>query len=139
MLPGLPFLDSQQTDFLPTFTQPELLMADTQSSAVSFATCNGHSESPPVASSISVPSETRKKARRSSTCTDNGLDTVALKRERNTLAARKHRQKRLDRISDLEKALRSMTQERDELRLHLAGQEAENRALREVISNTKKD
>ncbi|KAK7733020.1 hypothetical protein SLS53_008349 [Cytospora paraplurivora] len=59
-------------------------------------------------------------------------DTV-LKRQRNTIAARKYRQKRLDRVKELEDALESMTQERDDLKLRLARQEAETAALREMM------
>jgi hypothetical protein len=56
------------------------------------------------------------------------------KRQRNKLAARKCRQKRLDRIAELEEALASMTQDRDGLRLKLARKEAEVDALREVLT-----
>uniref|UniRef100_A0A1Y1ND26 BZIP domain-containing protein n=1 Tax=Photinus pyralis TaxID=7054 RepID=A0A1Y1ND26_PHOPY len=59
---------------------------------------------------------------------------VAIKRQRNTMAARKYRQKRLDRISDLETALGEVTNERDELKLQLARREAEVEALREMLS-----
>ncbi|KAK0385510.1 hypothetical protein NLU13_6690 [Sarocladium strictum] len=59
---------------------------------------------------------------------------AALKRQRNTLAARKYRQKRLDRISELEKALEDMTGERDSLKLQLARREAEVEALREMLA-----
>ncbi|KAG8406152.1 hypothetical protein J3458_021479 [Metarhizium acridum] len=59
---------------------------------------------------------------------------VAIKRKRNTMAARKYRQKRLDRISDLEMALGEVTNERDELKLQLARREAEVEALREMLS-----
>lgn len=59
---------------------------------------------------------------------------VAIKRQRNTMAARKYRQKRLDRISDLETALGQVTNERDELKLQLARREAEVEALREMLS-----
>lgn len=58
---------------------------------------------------------------------------VVLKRKRNTIAARKYRQKRLDRIKELEDALEGMTRERDDLRLRLARQEAETAALREMM------
>ena len=66
---------------------------------------------------------------------DEENETVVQKRQRNTLAARKYRQKRLDRISDLEKALGDMTTERDELKLQLARREAEVEALRGMLSN----
>lgn len=58
---------------------------------------------------------------------------VILKRQRNTIAARKYRQKRLDRIKELEDALDAMTQERDDLKLKLARQEAETAALKEMM------
>lgn len=64
----------------------------------------------------------------------DGHDEVAIKRQRNTMAARKYRQKRLDRIADLERALGEMTGERDELRLQLARREAEADALREMLA-----
>lgn len=59
-------------------------------------------------------------------------DTV-LKRQRNTIAARKYRQKRLDRVTELEEALDRMTRERDDLKLRLARQEAETAALKEMM------
>jgi hypothetical protein len=65
---------------------------------------------------------------------DEEAEDVVLKRQRNTLAARKYRQKRLDRISDLEKALSDMTGERDDLKLQLARREAEVEALREMLA-----
>lgn len=64
---------------------------------------------------------------------ENEEAQVALKRQRNTLAARKYRQKRLDRISELEKALEDMTGDRDSLKLQLARREAEVEALREML------
>lgn len=59
---------------------------------------------------------------------------VAIKRQRNTLAARKYRQKRLDRITELEDALAAMKDERDDMRIQLARREAEVDALREMLA-----
>ncbi|KAI1652816.1 hypothetical protein F4813DRAFT_394264 [Daldinia decipiens] len=58
---------------------------------------------------------------------------TALKRRRNNAAARKYRQKRIDRISELETELRSVKEERDDLRLRLARQEAEAATLRSML------
>lgn len=58
---------------------------------------------------------------------------VLLRRERNTIAARKYRQKKFDRIDELEKLLESALQERDDLKLRLARQEAETEALKRVM------
>jgi len=55
------------------------------------------------------------------------------KRERNTEAARRYRQRRLDRTEELEAALAAMTQDRDELRLKLARSEAEADVLRGLV------
>ncbi|KAI1454161.1 hypothetical protein F4805DRAFT_461093 [Annulohypoxylon moriforme] len=58
---------------------------------------------------------------------------TALKRQRNNVAARKYRQKRIDRINELETELQGVKQERDDLRLRLARQEAEAAALRSML------
>ena len=58
---------------------------------------------------------------------------TANKRQRNNEAARKYRQKRIDRISELEAQLSEVTQERDDLRIRLARQEAEAAALRSML------
>lgn len=60
-------------------------------------------------------------------------DDILLKRQRNSLAARKYRQKKLDRISELEVEVGQLTGERDALRIQLARQEAETAALREML------
>ncbi|KAI9150051.1 N amino acid transport system [Paramyrothecium foliicola] len=61
-------------------------------------------------------------------------DSKANKRQRNTMAARKYRQKRLDLIADLERQLEEMTAERDTLKLQLARKDAEAGALREMLA-----
>lgn len=102
-----------------------------------------HSLASPAASSRYSPSDESPRATASTSRSGAGRkkrekspvedpDTV-LKRQRNTLAARKYRQKRLDRISELEDALKDMTAERDDLKLKLARQEAETAALREMM------
>lgn len=60
-------------------------------------------------------------------------DDLLLKRQRNSLAARKYRQKKLDRISELEVEVGQLQGERDALRIQLARQEAETAALREML------
>lgn len=84
--------------------------------------------SPAASSSGSSSSHKRKSS------PEDESAAVALKRQRNTLAARKYRQKRLDRISELEEALAAMTSERDDMRLQLARREAEVDALREMLN-----
>lgn len=55
------------------------------------------------------------------------------KRQRNTEAARRYRQRKVDKVSELEEALQSMTKERDDLRLRLARSEAEADVLRGLV------
>ncbi|CVK97501.1 uncharacterized protein FMAN_11549 [Fusarium mangiferae] len=79
------------------------------------------------------PSSSSGSSRKRKSSPDDEESAVTLKRQRNTLAARKYRQKRLDRISELEEALAAMTNERDDMRLQLARREAEVDALREML------
>ncbi|KAI0015250.1 hypothetical protein F4780DRAFT_764738 [Xylariomycetidae sp. FL0641] len=58
---------------------------------------------------------------------------TALKRQRNNVAAKKYRQKRIDRITELESELSEVKHERDDLRIRLARQEAEAAALRTML------
>ncbi|ATY59576.1 Basic-leucine zipper (bZIP) transcription factor [Cordyceps militaris] len=58
---------------------------------------------------------------------------MLLKRQRNKVAAQKYRQKKLDRIAELEGEVTDVRRERDELRIQLAKQEAETAALRDML------
>ncbi|KAF7562930.1 hypothetical protein G7046_g1187 [Stylonectria norvegica] len=100
----------------------------------SYFSCFPAQDSP--SSNPSSTSSNKRKA--ASTDADaDGDDQVIIKRQRNTVAARKYRQKRLDRIAELEKALEDMTGDRDGLRLSLARKEAEVDALREMLQHKK--
>lgn len=62
------------------------------------------------------------------------LDPEVLdRRHRNNLAAKRYRQKKIDRIEELENEVKEVKQERDDLRIRLARQEAEVAALREML------
>ncbi|CAK7566185.1 MAG: hypothetical protein SEPTF4163_004122 [Sporothrix epigloea] len=69
---------------------------------------------------------------------DNDPD-VLLKRQRNSLAARKYRQKKLDRISELEIEVGQLQGERDALRIQLARQEVETATLRNLLMARERD
>ncbi len=62
---------------------------------------------------------------------DDGDDQVS-KRVKNTEAARRYRQRKVDRMTDLEEQLAAMTKERDDLRIQLARSEAEADVLRRL-------
>lgn len=129
--------------------QPHMLNTPQPDSTLIPSSAGSHSLASPAASSPrSSPSDEspralnsrsgpgRASAKREKTPAAEDPDTV-LKRQRNTVAARKYRQKRLDRISELEDALKDMTADRDDLRLKLARQEAETAALREMMKMMK--
>ncbi|KAJ5488744.1 hypothetical protein N7539_003634 [Penicillium diatomitis] len=56
------------------------------------------------------------------------------KRRLNTLAARRSRQRRVDRMKDLEDELAAMRRERDELKLKVSRLEGETEALKGLLS-----
>ena len=92
----------------------------------------------PTASSIitSPPTEIKTataKPGRKRTTGDEPDDDRAEKRRRNTMAAAKYRQKKLDRISELEESLDTVTKERDDLKLELARRDAEFALLKKLL------
>ncbi len=60
-------------------------------------------------------------------------DGAVLRRYRNNIAAKRYRQKKVDRIQELEDEVKVMKLERDDLRIRLARQEAEIAGLREML------
>ncbi|EEP81701.1 predicted protein [Uncinocarpus reesii 1704] len=61
------------------------------------------------------------------------VDAAADKRRRNTLAARRFRQRQQDRIAQLERALEEVGRERDDLKVRVAKCEGEVTALRGML------
>jgi hypothetical protein len=87
----------------------------------------------PHASGSLVPGLSSASRHRSSPPSPDHQD-VLLKRHRNNIAAKKYRQKKVDRIKELEDEVSEVKRERDELRIKLARQEAETAALREMLA-----
>jgi hypothetical protein len=61
-------------------------------------------------------------------------DEVVEKRRRNNTAAAKYRQKKLDRIAELELALKEVAKERDDLKVQLAKKDGEVELLSRLLS-----
>lgn len=61
------------------------------------------------------------------------------KRQRNNLAAKRYRQKKVDRIEELEGEVKDISKERDELKLEVARKDAEIKALREMLEMLQRD
>ncbi|KAI9898033.1 hypothetical protein N3K66_006393 [Trichothecium roseum] len=89
------------------------------------------SHSPPLSQRSSHAGSSRSSSSVRSRALEEDAET---KRKRNTMAARRYRQRKLDRVAELEKQLAEMTSERDDLKVKLARREAEVGALREVIN-----
>ncbi|KAK1773870.1 hypothetical protein QBC45DRAFT_490126 [Copromyces sp. CBS 386.78] len=64
-------------------------------------------------------------------------EDVLVKRQRNNIAAKKYRQKKIDRIQELEEEVDQIKREREELRLMLAKRDAEVGMLREMLAMAK--
>ncbi|KAL1881702.1 hypothetical protein Plec18167_003301 [Paecilomyces lecythidis] len=65
-------------------------------------------------------------------------DKIVEKRRRNTLAARRFRQKQQDRVTNLEAELAKVAKERDELKVLVARYQGETEALRKLVADGKK-
>lgn len=92
---------------------------------------------PSSSSKTTSPSIAPRTSRASPSVSDSpeeGGDSRKRKRERNTEAARRYRQRRQDRLEELEEALAAMQKERDELRIKLARSEAETDILRGLMA-----
>jgi hypothetical protein len=63
------------------------------------------------------------------------VEDRAEKRRRNNAAAAKYRQKKVDRIEELEGQLQTMATERDELKIALAKRDAEVELLRSMLAS----
>jgi hypothetical protein len=84
--------------------------------------------------SFSSKSSPPAQSKRDSITKDHHMSAIHLRRERNNVAARKYRQKKVDRIKELEDALEEIVKDRDQLRLRLARQEAETAALKSMMT-----
>lgn len=56
-----------------------------------------------------------------------------MKRQRNNIAAKKYRQKKIDRIAELEQEVETITEEKNNLKLELAKREMEVQMLRDML------
>ncbi|KXH60816.1 bZIP transcription factor [Colletotrichum salicis] len=139
----LAFLDTSPPAFFDTFSDtflPVQLDALFESSSSSNSNSNSPNQPPHLDMSAYTAASGAVSSHRSSP-NDNTQDPEVatpytdkiLRRQRNTIAARKYRQKKVDRIDELEMLLKEMTRERDDLRIHLVRQEAENEALKSVM------
>lgn len=92
--------------------------------------------SPVSAQSIQPPRRQQRSLTPGSRENPVSVDRIE-KRQRNNVAARKYRQKRIDRIEELEAALSSMTKERDNLRIKAARSDAEIQLLKDMLHKPK--
>lgn len=79
------------------------------------------------------PSTSSSSSRKRSATPVNPTDDRAEKRRRNNIAAAKYRQKKVDRIEELEGQLQAVMAERDDLKIALAKRDAEVELLRAML------
>ncbi|KLU85662.1 hypothetical protein MAPG_04684 [Magnaporthiopsis poae ATCC 64411] len=120
-------------------SSPAVVVAEKPGASSSSAKTNKNKNMPPAPAmsvfSVKTAGGGRKRSREQSTGDGDDDDDAALadKRRRNNAAAAKYRQKKLDRISELEEAVAEVSKERDELKLQLARRDEEIRILREML------
>lgn len=89
---------------------------------------------PPDAHTTTSPSVSPSVSRSTPSNTPTSTSTSRIeKRTKNTLAARRYRQKRLDQLSELEAELKETRLERDALKVRLAKLEGETEILRQLV------
>ncbi|KAK2037586.1 hypothetical protein LZ31DRAFT_611308, partial [Colletotrichum somersetense] len=145
--PAFPFIDTSPPTLFDTFPDNFLsVQLDPTFGSSDSSKSNSPNQPPPLDMSVyaTVPSGAPP-SHRSSPNSDGRDSEVStphadkiLRRQRNTIAARKYRQKKLDRIDELESLLKEMTRERDDLRIRLARQEAETEALKRIMERDAK-
>jgi Basic region leucine zipper len=64
-------------------------------------------------------------------------NSLALKRQKNNIAAKRYRQKKIDRIAELEQKVQIVMREKENLKLELAKRETEVQMLRELLLQKK--
>ncbi|GKT66419.1 bZIP transcription factor [Colletotrichum tofieldiae] len=139
---SFPFIDTSPPTLFDTF--PDTFLAaqlDPTFGSSDSSNSNSPNQPPPLDMSVyAAVSSGAPPSHRSSPNSDGRDSEVAtphadkiLRRQRNTIAARKYRQKKVDRIDELESLLKEMTRERDDLRIRLARQEAETEALKSIM------
>lgn len=129
------FLSQHLANTFTMTTTPNTSQSSTTSTPLTLT--NNPSKSPssiPGTSAFSLNPSPAPSSQKRKASPEEDESTIAIKRQRNTAAARKYRQKRLDRVTELENALKAMTGDRDDLRLRLARKEAEVDALREMLN-----
>ncbi|EGE08288.1 hypothetical protein TEQG_07216 [Trichophyton equinum CBS 127.97] len=103
----------------------------------SSTTVPGIGLSPESSSSSTTKSSSNRKRSRADDDSRSAEEIANDKRHRNTMAARRFRKRKEDRISSLEKQLADALRERDELKLQVARLEGQNMMLRSCQDKTR--
>ncbi|KAL4759286.1 bZIP transcription factor JlbA/IDI-4 [Aspergillus foveolatus] len=120
-----PSIDSPDPTF--NYTQPTILTTDLSTTHIT-TTKPIQSQPMPSATSLSTPSS------ESSPKEKEHLSRIT-KRQLNTLAARRYRQRKLDKVAQLEEELAAVKRERDELKMRVSKLEGETEVLRSMVKD----
>lgn len=109
-------------------------LSGNQSSSTSSSPSMSDSATAGELSSI-YPVEASASSRKRGSAAVSVSDSKSEKRRRNNVAAAKYRQKKIDKIEELEGQLRAMIAERDDLKIALAKRDAEVELLRKMLES----
>jgi len=113
---------------------PDLWSPQSSSANASSATSPSiDTQSPALKFSATASNSSRKRS--ATPAVEPVVEDRAEKRRRNNAAAAKYRQKKVDRIDELEGQLQTMATERDELKIALAKRDAEVELLRSMLAS----
>ncbi|KAL2861642.1 hypothetical protein BJX68DRAFT_222994, partial [Aspergillus pseudodeflectus] len=125
----------------PTTTTTTTLAPPTLSLPIQPSAATSTSVSVPVSASpmpsTTLQNPTPSPTRDSSSPREKENPSRISKRQLNTMAARRYRQRRLDRMTQLEEELEAVKRERDELKMRVSKLEGETDALRSMLKEKK--
>ncbi|CEL05110.1 Putative BZIP transcription factor JlbA/IDI-4 [Aspergillus calidoustus] len=134
--PDPPFNPSTNPTTTTTTLEPPTLSLPIQpSTATSTSVPVPVSASPMPSTTLQNP--TPSPTRDSSSPREKENPSRISKRQLNTMAARRYRQRRLDRMTQLEEELEAVKRERDELKMRVSKLEGETDALRSMLKEKK--
>ncbi|RDW81535.1 bZIP transcription factor JlbA/IDI-4 [Aspergillus mulundensis] len=136
-------LESQSQGFASSIDSPDPPFDHNQPTILTTAPSTTHTTAPatslqsipmPSATSLPTTSSTSPTSRESSPKEKENPSRIA-KRQLNTMAARRYRQRKLDKVAQLEEELAAIKRERDELKMRVSKLEGETEVLRSMVKD----
>ncbi|KAL5050622.1 hypothetical protein BDW71DRAFT_194382 [Aspergillus fruticulosus] len=129
-------LESPSQGLTPSVDSPDPPFDHTQPTRLTTAPSTTHitttkpSQSHPMPSATSLPTPSRESSPK-----EKEHPSRIIKRQLNTMAARRYRQRKLDKVAQLEEELAAVKRERDELKMRVSKLEGETEVLRSMVKD----